>query len=651
MSMNILAILISLAMMLTGAGGEGQPAEASRMMMIHNVNLTYNDQSVTLDPALWMGAYANGEKALFDLSVQMDNDSLFPMQVSVDDSGITALFENSDVAVKVSADALNALSEQASQSMEALQAQMAGGENAELMTFIMQEFIPAYTGLLSAVQDPEFVKELEAQGNAVFAEVVDRGEGTPLTAEIDGTEYALNEYTYTITSEQMAELCDKLFNANDALKNYYDAMFKLYSLMPEESGLNKMTSFQDLFSATGMNLTMDVTEQLSDDEVVDRMDAVMTLDMSGMMAAIAAQNGGTEAPADVQIPPIVMNISSSKAGDVKDASVSCEYQVDADGQSVGFDMTMTAHTEGEENISLDMTMNMTQNGSSMGSMFMNASKITDAETGDGTHSFGYTIDAQGMYASLLNSGLTNADGTSTNNVMFSMNGNGTNMSVSFDVDVQAGELGDLTEGHEVAVTIDDLSQEAMNALGEDQAFQGAMMQVAGSLTTDGQKLMANESVQQLMSIFTAVPVADADYTDDSFDGADVEDYEYEEPVDDGELGFDVPEFTWLPEGWTQQDSEVNTQYDYVSLSYGTEDFSNSLYATFYKNEDNNTINYVVGGDGEIEAVDGREISVSDFGDGNVSVTVREDDIEGNLNIFSADIDVETIGKIVAGLQF
>jgi hypothetical protein len=131
----------------------------------------------------------------------------------------------------------------------------------------------------------------------------------------------------------------------------------------------------------------------------------------------------------------------------------------------------------------------------------------------------------------------------------------------------------------------------------------------------------------------------------------VEDYEYEEPVDDGELGFDAPEFTWLPEGWSLRESEVNTQYDYVSMTCGTEDYSNTLYATFYKNEDNNTINYVVGGDGEIEAVDGREMTVTDFGGGSVAVNLHEDHLDGSLSFFCDGLDVETIGKIVAGIQY
>ena len=208
--------------------------------------------------------------------------------------------------------------------------------------------------------------------------------------------------------------------------------------------------------------------------------------------------------------------------------------------------------------------------------------------------------------------------------------------------------------HEAAVTLSDLSQESLNALGQDQALQNAMMQVVGSLGSDAQKLMADENVQQLVGLFAAIPVAGAvadDYVDDSFEGEETEEYEYQEPVDDGELGYNVPEFTWLPEGWTVMSTDQDTQYDWVSMTIGTPGYANSMYATFYKNEDNVSVHYVVGGDGEIEAVDGREITVTDFGDGSVSVNLHEENVDGNLSFYSEGIDVETIGKIVAGLQF
>ena len=52
MSMNLIAILVSLAMMLTGAGGIAQPeaalpkGETARTLTLNNVNVTWNGETL-----------------------------------------------------------------------------------------------------------------------------------------------------------------------------------------------------------------------------------------------------------------------------------------------------------------------------------------------------------------------------------------------------------------------------------------------------------------------------------------------------------------------------------------------------------------------------------------------------------------------------
>ena len=54
------------------------------------------------------------------------------------------------------------------------------------------------------------------------------------------------------------------------------------------------------------------------------------------------------------------------------------------------------------------------------------------------------------------------------------------------------------------MTIDDLSDEGMSNLSQDNNFQAAIMQIGGSVMGDYQKLINDESVQQLMSLFAAM---------------------------------------------------------------------------------------------------------------------------------------------------
>ena len=645
MSINILAILLSFAMMLTGAGGEGQPAEAARTLVLHNVSITYNGETVNLAPALRLGAATDGEKAVFNAGVDVDGDTLFPMQLGVGENGVTALFEKSDVAVNVSADALNALSEQANQMLSGLA--QGDDESAQLFSFLMDEYMPAYAGMLEAVQDADFREAFMKQSSALYGEMIDRGEGTPVTETIDGEEYALNEYNYTVDSGKMAEFIDAFYTSNDVMKAYYDAMFKMYALMPEESGLNDMHSYVDMFDKLNLNMTMDVNEKMSDDGEIDLMDAVLTIDMSGMIESM----GEMDAEDVPEIQPIVMNIQSSQVGEAKDATMTCSYAID----ETAVDMNASVYSQGANDMSLTIDMAISEEDNSVGSLNMVATMLSDSETGDKTFAINYTFDADGTYLGFMATGVEAADGTGTSNFNISVNADEVNAAVSFDLDVTADPIEDKANGHEAAVTINDLSEEALNGLGEDQAFQAAMMQVVGSLSADAQKLTADESVQQMIALFTAeqeVEVEDYDYDDGSFEGEEEgeEEYTYEEPEDDGELGFNQPEFTWLPDGWTVESTDVDTVYDWVSISLEGSG-SDYAYATFYPNVVSDTVNYIVQEDGSIEAVDGCLLNLTDYGAGNVTVSLEENGVSGSIMFYSENLDVETIGKIVAGLKF
>ena len=93
--MSILAMLISLAMMLTGAG-EG--ADLSRTMTISDLTLTVNDESVTLNPTLSLGARSDGEMGLFDLALNLNGEKLFPVQLMADAEKLTAGLINANTA-------------------------------------------------------------------------------------------------------------------------------------------------------------------------------------------------------------------------------------------------------------------------------------------------------------------------------------------------------------------------------------------------------------------------------------------------------------------------------------------------------------------------------------------------------------------------
>ena len=69
MMTNLLAILVSLAMMLTGASAP-MAEPASRTILVSDLTVQHNDEVVTLTPFASLGVMTDGSKALFDFRLQ-----------------------------------------------------------------------------------------------------------------------------------------------------------------------------------------------------------------------------------------------------------------------------------------------------------------------------------------------------------------------------------------------------------------------------------------------------------------------------------------------------------------------------------------------------------------------------------------------------
>ena len=660
MSINLIAILLSLAMMLTGAGEAGQPAEAARTLTLHNVKLSVNGDTVELAPELHLGAYTDGKTALFDLGLALKDEALMPFQLKVAESGITALAENAEVAVNVTAKALEGIMSQVAIPAANLEAQ---GMNNEVMAFITEEYIPAYFALLEAGQDKDFQNRIQEKADAVYAEKVDRGEGKPVTELVEGENMALTEYSYALDGAKLAELADAVYNVDPVLANYYNAMFKLYAMAPEESGLNGLTSFADLFGQTGMDMTMDVVEKISDDGEVNLTDAVLTINLNSMVAAQAKAQGVDEADIPT-LSPMQVNVESVKLGDDKNTTAACDYQFDEGAVSVSVNASSAPDFDG-----MNMVMSVSQEDVDLFRMNVdcNLSTGSDGSKGLAMTMSGSALDQGGDFGLTLISNET-PDGASTGSVSLTADANGNSFALSFDADVTTDAIEDKTEGRE-AIVIDDLSQEALAALGEDQAITGALLKTSGAVMADASKLTEDESVQKLVELFNSLNATEAtedgeyDYTYDMDDGGVVvlpdeelqgedDDFEfvYEEPEDDGVLGFKEPTFSWMPEGWTMQEYEADTAYDMVNavLGDGGENYVNLL---IYEDGDNEQETYLVAADGAVSDVKDTVINVSVYEENSAYILFRHDKLLVNMMVESGKIDMDTIGKIIAGIQW
>lgn len=694
MSMSLIAMLLSLAMMLTGAGGEGMPAQSARTMVLRNVTFTYNGETVRLAPEAHVGASTDGENAVFDFGVDVNGKTLLPIQLGVGEKGVTALFEESGVAVNVTAEALENIMAQAGQMVQMVQA-----ENPELMAFITEEYLPAYTGMLKLVSDREFQVSMREKSNGLFDSIVDRGEGTSGVIVIDDVNYDVLSYNYTIDARQMGALADAAYDLAPELAAFRDATLKLYDMMPEETGLKGITSISDVMDRFGIQMQMVVDEQRSEDGAVDVMDAVLTLDLSGTIEAMmangllteqaepvpyapeTAEAAGEAAPeaaeeaeaaesepmpetaaAPAALPPLMLNIHSVTVDDYIESNVNFSYDV----EDSAVDCSISA-SQDTTTMNMEMNMDFSQNDEKIGRMSVSGVESANADGGSG-YGVNYSLVVRDTVQLDLSAyGDVAEDGTSDNTVNLDGRTPDASFALSFDLDVTGDAIEDLANAAEPEMVIDDLSEAGLKALTEDQGFAALMMKVGGSLGMDANKLMSDASIKNAIALLGGerLPITVDDDAQDEFDYSyevdgdsdgdfvvdvlDDGEGDYEPVEDDGELGFEAPELTFLPEGWSVNNVETDTAYDWVGISVTDESGAEALYATFFKDMDGEISNYVVSDNGGVQ--EGRAMSVSDYGEGGLSVTLRENSLYGNLSFVSNAIDVETLGKVVAGIKF
>ena len=315
--------------------------------------------------------------------------------------------------------------------------------------------------------------------------------------------------------------------------------------------------------------------------------------------------------------------------------------------------------------SMELTGTVSVNGEKTGRLSVSSVR---AENGEDGISYGFNtgiVSKDAIQLEVNVFGDVAADGASNNTISLEGRLPEASFALSFDAEISGDDIEDKVSAVEPDVVIDDLSDEAMENLFQDQNVSAVMAKIGASLTVDAGKLFQDQSMlnasalmngEHLPIVVEDEPAADYDYTyeidgDDGFviDGMEEAEDDYEMAEDDGELGFEVPELTFLPQGWSVANVEADTAYDWVGISVADENGQECMYATFFQDMDGELTNYTVNEKGTVQQ--GRAMSVSDYGEGGLAVTLRENGLYGSLSFASGAIDVDTLGRIVAGIQF
>lgn len=648
---NLLAILLSLAVMLTGATAPvAEPV--SRTLVLSNLSVRHNDEEVELTPYVSLGVQADDGKALLDFFVGNGDEAYLPIQVAIDEDGVLLHTDREDTNVRISAAEL-----------EEMMGDVEVDEASEQALTLIGDYMTAYGELFTLMQDKDAMETIQRKAQDIYDEMVDRGEGVSGSAEYDGETFDVVTYEYTLTAAQLGALADAVYTVDERLQDYAQAYFKLLQSMPEDSGLNGYDSFESLLSGFA-DITMDITESISGEEL-NITDAIMHITVPRMEA------------------PVEFVIHSVQRGDEKTGELSTNIDVDGTLVSVYMEAVQTG-------LDMQMTLSLTMNpaaaseetdaalleeeyaqeiGEDIGDEVDAEYEDDDAEyedaealmidgEGDGEDAVYFTLDFDRVYDEVADSaydslGFTLDLAAQDIHVAFSIEGSDDECHLNGEMAV-----GEDTYGYELDALVSDEPIE--DKTDTDKAVSLGELDfipVLTSLSGDVQKLYNDESVQKLVEQGRAAMEAAAsaqseayevmidDDDDSEDDAADYDDYAMPEP-------FGTPVFNWLPEGFEVQEISVDSDYPQAECTLINPETDASIYIdisavlSFAETSDH----YVLNEDGSLAPIEGVILN-AESGDGYSMYNVDDGTLSISVFPHGDDVTVEDVAHLLTAITF
>ncbi len=622
MSINFLSILLSLAMMLTGAAGLETETAMGAAITIRDFYLDYNDVSVALEPSVTAGVSTENGAAIFDLSMACGEESLFPLQLIVTEDNATVVAEKAGKAFTIDAETLNGIINEALD----LDAMM----SSEEVTAAMEEMKAAWAEALNAAEpDEEAIAALEAQ----IAEMLQPVETSAAVDNYNDAEYEVTSSKYVLDNEQMFELVDIVFNASEEAKKAHDEMIASVNSTLEQARedgeeIPEITSIRDIYEYAGITLSMELTENATEDGAFIHTTGVITFN-------------GEELPQ-----PIEVNLDVYEVDGATDLLVESEFDADGMGMYMGvmaynddaasyFDMIIDVMPEESE----DLTDEDYEDAVSL-SVSGGATKTEEDNT-----AYNFTLEANtyGFGFALIIDGAADAEGESSTNVGFEYADETNNVSAGFTIDTASTVFANAAEGLE-PIIVDPANMEAL---------EGELSAVAGTLMVDLQSLVENESVTDLIAAFTAINTAEVGAEEvTTVEIADnTESYEYDYEAVNTELSFNEPQFTYLPEGLVMEDYTVDTEYNSVSCTISDESYDNVYYVYIYGDlYTENPEAYTIAADGTLTPIEDRVLTISTEDDA-IYGEMTDGNIIVSISYYGEDMGLEEMSKVLAGMTY
>ena len=476
------------------------------------------------------------------------------------------------------------------------------------VTGVPESFGPlmeSYFGLLSkaaemsGAPDPELQAQMEEYVMTLAGDSL-ATEETTLT--IDGAEMPATHMTFSLDMTQLGQLVDYEMSLLDSDLMTLYLQFVNDALAMEGEEPLEVSSFADLYASLGVDMTMDFDMTLTEDGAGE----------GTIIVSVTAEDETIEFP-------IFMTIYDEDTAEVR---------MDFFAEDMQMDMTVLA--DGEQ---MDMELNMFVDDGSSGSMALSFS-------GDESSACSFRLtahDADGTSFDLSVAGVSGDDQHSTFDVFTTVDAEDQSYGLSFHVSAEPAVITDrVAAASPVIISSDD----------DEEAFTGLGMAAMGMMG-DVEKLMNDESVSAMIAAFSDLFATVYDDVEPYPDDGD----EYEEG-DLSDLSYELPEFTWLPDGYELSETWVYADLDNVTLLFdytGDDDmYHSTLYVDIYGSK--NTANYIMNADNTISVAEVPVFSVEQDAD-YFDVTCNTNGFEINVTYYDSDLPVEDIAALISGMVF
>ena len=585
---RILSIFICIAMLLSVACLAEEAAPTSTVITLSDVVVSINDEDYALPQTATLNVAADGENALLDFFMTSGEDTLFPVQAKMDEAGLSLLLGTSNTAYVLSAEYL-----------------------ADSMDGTPESFGPvleAYFNLLSKVMEMSGAPdpELQAQVNEYMLELAGDSLVTEeATLNLDGVETPATRMVFSLDITQIGQLVDYEMSLldSDFVALYIQFMNDVRAMEDEEP--LEVTGFADLYASLGVDLTMDFDMTVTEDGAGE-----------GVITVAATVQGDS-----IQFPIYVTTYDADT------------YEIYTAVYTDDEDMDLTMLVDGTQ---MDMELNMYMANDSTVSM---ALSLAGDESSVCSFRL-FAIDADDTSFDLSVAGVIGDDQRSAFDVFATLNIDDQSFGLSFHVAAEPGAIENrITAASPVVITSDE----------DEDAFTGLGLAAMGMMG-DVEKLMNDESIVALTTAFSDL-YANVDngfelYPDDGDDDDDDDD------DDLSSLSYELPEFTWLPEGYELTDTWVYANFDNVTLSFDytadDDEYHPSLYVDLYGSD--SITNYVMNDDGTLSVADKPVLSVEQ-GDDYIDVTCHTNGFTIDVSYYDDEFTVEDIAALINGIVF